>query len=61
MEYVGRADLRLGPISIARCRELLGDEAYTMTDDEVGRTRQHAETMAMVLIELYGQRYRTVQ
>lgn len=49
------------PISIGRCRELLGDEADTMTDEEVEHTRQHAETMAVVLIELYEQRYRTVQ
>jgi hypothetical protein len=61
MEYVEDVDTRPEPISLARCRELLGDEADSMTDDEVERTRQHAETMAMVLIELYEQRYRTVQ
>ena len=61
MEYVEQPDPRPEPISIARCRELLGDEADTMTDDEVERTRQHAETMAIVLMELYEQRYRTVQ
>jgi hypothetical protein len=61
MEHAERADSTPEPISLARCRELLGDEADSMTDDEVERTRQHAETMAMVLIELYEQRYRTVQ
>jgi len=61
MEYVEHADPKSEPISIAHCRELLGDEADTMTDEAVGRTRQHAETMAIFLVELYEQRYRTVQ
>jgi len=61
MEVRERSDDSRQPISIARCRELLGEEADAMTDEEVDRTRQHAETMAMVLIELHEQRYRTVQ
>ena len=35
MDFVDRADDRPEPISIARCRELLGDEADTMTDQDV--------------------------
>ena len=61
MDACERAGDARQPISIARCRELLGDEADTMTDEEVERTRQHAETMAMMLVELYEKRYRTVQ
>ena len=40
------------PISIARCRELLGDEADTLSDDEVLAVARHAEAMAHILIEL---------
>lgn len=40
-------------ISIARCRELLGDDAAGLSDEEVDRIRQHAETMAHVLIEAF--------
>ena len=35
MEFVERADDSPEPISIARCRELLGEEAESMTDQEV--------------------------
>ncbi len=38
------------PISIARCRELLGDEADALADDEVLDVARHAEAMAHVLI-----------
>jgi hypothetical protein len=40
-------------ISIARCRELLGDEAVGLSDEEVDRIRQHADAMACVLIEVF--------
>jgi len=40
------------PISIARCRELLGDEADALADDEVLDVARHAEAMAHVLIAL---------
>ena len=53
MEFVERADDRPEPISIARCRELLGDDADLMTDEDVALVRQHAETMAVILIEIY--------
>ena len=35
MEFVEHADDRPEPISIARCRELLGEEAESMTDQEI--------------------------
>ena len=47
-------------ISIARCRELLGDEAVGLSDEEVDQIRQHAETMAHVLIEIFLQDRSTV-
>lgn len=40
------------PISIARCRELLGDEAEPLADEEVLDLARHAEAMAKVLIVL---------
>ena len=58
MEYVEDADPRPEPISIARCRELLGDEAESMTDEEVALIRQHAETMACIVVEIYQERSR---
>jgi hypothetical protein len=39
--------------SIARCRELLGQEADSMTDYDVEELRQHAHTMAWILVEMY--------
>ena len=35
-----------------RCRELLGDEAEALSDDEVFDVARHAEAMAHVLIAL---------
>ena len=53
MEFIERTDDGPEPISIARCRELLGEEAESMTDQEIALIRQHAETMACVVIEMY--------
>ena len=61
MEFVERADDRPERISIARCRALLGEEADSMTDEDVDLVRRHAETMAAIVVELYKQAGRTVQ
>jgi hypothetical protein len=61
MEFFEHTDDRPEPISIARCRELLGEEAELMTDQEVALIRQHAETMAFVLIEMYQEGCRTIE
>ena len=53
MEYVEHADLRPKPISIARCRELLGEDAESMTDQDIEDIRRHAETMAGIVVEMY--------
>jgi len=53
MDFVDRGDDRPEPISIARCRELLGDEADTLTDQDIELIRQHAETMAQVIVEMF--------
>jgi hypothetical protein len=39
-------------ISVARCRELLGDDANTLTEDEVLAVARHAEALAHIMIEL---------
>ena len=40
-------------ISLARCRELLGDEAADLSDAELNAIREHAQAMANVLVELF--------
>jgi hypothetical protein len=55
MDFVDRGDGRPEPMSIARCRELLGDEADTLTDQDIELIRQHAETMAQVVVEMFVQ------
>jgi hypothetical protein len=39
--------------SLARCRELLGDEAAELSDEQLDVIRQHAHAMADVLVELF--------
>jgi len=53
MEYVEHAEPRPEPISIARCRELLGEDAESMTDQDIEDIRRHAETMACIVVEMY--------
>ena len=40
-------------ISIERCREVLGDEAIDLTDDDVDRMRICADTVAQAVIEMF--------
>ncbi len=54
MEFVERTDVGAQPIPIARCRELLGQEADALTDQEVAAIRRHAATMAWILVEMYA-------
>jgi hypothetical protein len=58
MEYVEYADPRPEPISIARCRELLGEDAESMTDQDIEDIRRHAETMACIVVEIYREQRR---
>jgi len=52
MDVPERADITPEPIAITRCRELLGDEADALSDDEVRDVARHAEAMARILIAL---------
>ena len=53
MDVIDRAEQEPEPISVARCRELLGDEADTLTDEDIDLIRRHAETMAQVVVEMF--------
>jgi hypothetical protein len=50
MDAIDHADQEPEPISVARCRELLGDDAEMMSDEEVLTVARHAETLAHILI-----------
>jgi hypothetical protein len=39
--------------TLARCRELLSDEAAELTELQLDAIRQHAQAMANVLVELF--------
>ena len=53
MDDASSVDVALTSISIARCRELLGDEAEGLSDQEVDLMRRHADAMAHVLVEIF--------
>ena len=55
MDFVDRGDDRPEPISIAGYRELLGDEADTLTDQDIELIRRHAATMAQVVVEMFAE------
>lgn len=55
MDVLDRGEPEPESISVARCRELLGDDADTMSDDEVLAVARHAESLAHVVIELASQ------
>jgi hypothetical protein len=50
MDVIDRAEQEPEPMSVARCRELLGDDADMMSDEEILAVARHAETLAHVLI-----------
>jgi hypothetical protein len=52
MDVLDSAEQEPESISIGRCRELLGEDADTMSDDEVLIVARHAESRAHVVIEL---------
>ena len=55
MDFVDRGDDRPELISIARCHELLGDEADTLTDQDIELICRHADTMAQVVVEVFAE------
>ena len=53
MDEIPSADVPTDELSIDRCRELLGDEAVDLCDDEIDRIRRCAETVALVVIKMF--------
>ena len=51
-------DDRPEPMSIARCRELLGDEADTLTDQDIEMISRHADNMAQIVVQMFVERRR---
>ena len=56
MDHARNADEIFDPTAIARCRELLGDEADGLSDSDVDRVRRHADAMAHVVVEMFLER-----
>lgn len=56
MEHAHAEDIVSETISIARCRELLGDEAEGLSDHEVDLIRRHADAMAHIIVEMFLER-----
>jgi hypothetical protein len=52
MDVPERADTAPEPMLIAQYRELIGEEADALSDDEVRDVARHAEAMARILIAL---------
>lgn len=42
-------------ISIARCRDLLGDEWCALSDEEIELVRRRADAMAHILVDIFLQ------
>ena len=52
MDVLERTEQPPEPISVARWRDVLGDEADALTDGEVIDIARHADAMAHILIAL---------
>ena len=53
MDDIIDRDAKSEETSLARCRELLGDESAELSYEELDGIRQHAQAMANVLVELF--------
>ena len=61
MKFVEHSDDKPEPLSITRCRELLGEEAESLTDHEIAVIRGHAETMACIVVKMYQESCRIAE
>jgi hypothetical protein len=48
-----RRDTIAAASTIARCRELLGDDADGLSDQEVDQIRRHADAVAHAIIDMF--------
>lgn len=46
------ADLHPTLSSLERCRELLGDEAGGLSEEQIATIRDHSDTMAQLIVDL---------
>ncbi len=53
MDDITTTEAKADEMSRARCRELLGDEAAELSDEQLDVIRQHAHAMANVLVEVF--------
>ena len=53
MEEIFPAGETHDEISMERCRELLGEEAIDLRDDEVDRIRRCADAVAQAVIDMF--------
>jgi len=53
MDEIVLADVQTDELSIDRCRELLGEEAINLRDDEIDRIRRCADAVAQAVIEMF--------
>jgi hypothetical protein len=53
MDEILSADVQTDELSIDRCRELLGDDALDLPDDEIDRIRRCADTVAHAVIVMF--------
>ena len=53
MDDLIERDLVPEPISLARCRQLLADEARELSDEDIDALRRHAHAMAHTLIDVF--------
>src|SRR5436309_747574 len=55
MNKINSAGPTVDSLLITRCRELLGEEAVGLSDEQVDQIRQRADVMAHVLIDVFLQ------
>ena len=53
MDEILSPNVQTDELSIDRCRELLGEEAIDLRDDEVDRIRRCADAIAQAVIEMF--------
>jgi hypothetical protein len=53
--------VRSEPMSITRCRELLGDDADGLSDTDIECVLRHADALAHVIVEMYLEHRATLE
>jgi hypothetical protein len=46
-------DVGAAALSLARCRELLGPEAESRSDEEIDQVRRHAAALASMIVQAF--------